>query len=422
MRVFLAIVATTGALFAGSATAAAAAGNSPATLAAQRTLNTTLQQGLSAVGGASGAYALDLNTGQPLFSSNATVGRMPASVEKLYTTSTALDLFGPGATLTTNVLGTGSLGRKGTWHGTLYLKGGGDPTFGSASFDAANYGTGATVQALAAALKARGIRSLSGRIVGDESYFDSLRGTAPYGYQFAPDEEGSLSALAFNRGLTDGGAGYIYHPAIYAAQQLELALDADGVRVPARTPISAGRTPARANELAAVSSPSIATLIEMTNTPSDNFFAEMLLKGIGARVGGAGTTAAGAAVVRAQLAANFGIHPQLYDGSGLSRSDHTSPLQVVTLLQAMANNSAFVHSLAIAGETGTLEGEMDGTRAQGRCRGKTGTLYDVASLVGYCQARDGHTLAFAFLMNFVDSNYGHDTEANMAVGLANYDG
>ena len=163
-------------------------------------------------------------------------------------------------------------------------------------------------------------------------------------------------------------------------------------------------------------------MIQLTNTPSDNFFAEMLLKGLGARFSGHGTTAAGAAVVRADLAAGFGIRPQLYDGSGLSRSDHTSPLQVVTLLKGMATNSAFVQSLAIAGETGTLQDEMNETRAQSRCRGKTGTLHDVASLVGYCQARDGHTLAFAFLMNFVDPNFGHDTEANMAVGVANYNG
>ena len=35
------------------------------------------------------------------------VPRLPASVEKLYTTATALLRFGPNATLTTNVLGVG---------------------------------------------------------------------------------------------------------------------------------------------------------------------------------------------------------------------------------------------------------------------------------------------------------------------------
>ena len=88
----------------------------------------------------------------------------------------------------------------------------------------------------------------------------------------------------------------------------------------------------------------------------------------------------------------------------------------------MATRSDFVGSLAVAGQTGTLRNEMRGTRAQGRCRGKTGTLHDVASLVGYCQARDKHTLAFAFLMNSADPSAGHGAEANMAVALANYNG
>ena len=60
--------------------------------------------------------------------------RLPASVEKLYTTSTALLRFGPTATLSTTVWGQGSLSPTGIWTGTLYLKGGGDPTFGSANF------------------------------------------------------------------------------------------------------------------------------------------------------------------------------------------------------------------------------------------------------------------------------------------------
>jgi D-alanyl-D-alanine carboxypeptidase/D-alanyl-D-alanine-endopeptidase (penicillin-binding protein 4) len=148
----------------------------------------------------------------------------------------------------------------------------------------------------------------------------------------------------------------------------------------------------------------------------------MLLKGLGAAFAGSGTTAAGAAVVRAQMARTFAIHPRLEDGSGLSRRDRTSPKQVVSLLSQLSTNTSFVNSLAVAGETGTLQNEMNGTVAQGRCRGKTGTLRDVANLVGYCRARDGHTLAFAFLMNSVDPSYGHLIEAQMAVALAQYNG
>ncbi|HEV7177730.1 MAG TPA: D-alanyl-D-alanine carboxypeptidase/D-alanyl-D-alanine-endopeptidase [Solirubrobacteraceae bacterium] len=400
------------------ATKPAEAARSPQAALASK-LNSTIRH----AGGRSGAYVLDLDTGQSLFSYSPDVGRLPASVEKLYTTSTALLDFGANTTLTTSIYGAGTL-NDGHWTGTLYIKGGGDPTFGSASFDHFAYGGGATMQRLVANLiRTQGITSIQGRVIGDESYFDSLRGTPATGYGFSTEVEGSLSALVYNRGLINQGSSYVLHPALFAAQQFVSALRSAGVKVAQKLPISTGRTPAGTGVLAEVNSPRMGTLIKLTNTPSDNFFAETLIKDIGAKFGAAGTTAAGAAVVRSLVASKFGIHPQLNDGSGLSRSDFTTPRQVVTLLSRMASNIDFVSSLAVAGKTGTLEHEMNGTIAQGRCEGKTGTLSDAANLVGYCQARDGHKLAFAFLMNSVfNTDVAHKIEANMAVMLAKYNG
>jgi serine-type D-Ala-D-Ala carboxypeptidase/endopeptidase (penicillin-binding protein 4) len=391
--------------------------------AAVRSLDGTLNLGMRQAGSYSGAYVLDLNTGQTLYSRNANTGRLPASVEKLYTTTTALTRFGPNATLTTSILGNGTMDGD-TFVGTLYLRGGGDPTFGSAAFDHAAYGTGASIQQLVANLvRATGIRSLQGNVVADESYFDSVRGTPATGNQPNTEVEGELSALAFNAGWTSANeVGLVARPALTAGQQLVAALKAAGVKVPKSTAITTGRTPAGAATLASVHSPSIATLIALTNAPSDNFFAEMLLKDIGARFGGGGTTADGAAVVRAQVAQSFGIHPRLDDGSGLSRYDRTTPVQVVTLLKDEAVDTQFTNSLAVAGETGTLQDEMQGTYAQGRCRGKTGTLHDASNLVGYCTSRDGHTLAFAFLMNGIYPDYAHPIQDRMAVAVAKYGG
>ncbi len=422
MRVFLATLVAVGMIAVGAA-GSAMAKSEPRAREAQSTLSSALTKDMRPAGHSSSAYAVDMNTGQPLFALAAGVGRLPASVEKLYTTSTALLRFGPNATLVTTIRGAGSVSRSGAWHGTLYLRGGGDPTFGTAAFDASAYGGGATIGRLVATLVHQtGIKSVSGTIVGDETYFDSLRGTSESGFQFDPYMEGSLSALVFNRGLIDQGSAYVLHPALYAAQELVVALHTAHVRVASSTRIRAGVTPGSARTLATVHSPNMATLVRWTNSPSDNFFAEMLLKGLGAKFGGAGTTAAGAAVVRAELGSNFGIRPQLVDGSGLSHQDSTSPQQVVTLLERMAGNQTFLNSLAVGGETGTLQDEMNGTVAQGNCRGKTGTLTGVANLAGYCSARDGHTLAFAVLMNGVDSGAGHALEAQMAVALAAYDG
>ena len=166
----------------------------------------------------------------------------------------------------------------------------------------------------------------------------------------------------------------------------------------------------------------MSTLIALTNAPSDNYFAEMLLKGLGARFGTGGSSAAGAAVVKSTVAAAFGIHPALEDGSGLSRNDATSPRDVVAALTHLATNGDFVHSLAIAGRTGTLSARMQGTPADGRCEAKTGTLHDVSNLAGYCRAADGHTLVFAFLMNSVDPTAAHGLQDAMTIAVARYDG
>jgi len=390
---------------------------------AGRSLDASLNRGMRQAGSYSGADVVDLTTGQVLYQRNANTGRLPASVEKLYTTTTALERFGPSATLSTSILGTGRL-QGSTYTGTLYLRGGGDPTFGSASFDRANYGTGATMQQLVANfVQSTGVRAFRGNVVGDESFLDSVRGTPATGGQPAVEVEGELSALAYDRGWeSDSGTTYFPHPAVQAGQQLVSALRAAGVEVPRTTKVTAGPTPPGATALATVASPTIATLIALTNTPSDNFFAEMLIKDLGARFGGAGTTAAGARVVESQMATSFSIHPRLDDGSGLSRYDLTSPVQVVTLLRAMAGDPQFTASLAVPGETGTLQDEMRGTYAQGRCRGKTGTLHDVSNLVGYCHAKDGHTLAFAFLMNGIYPDYAHPIQDRMGVAVAKYSG
>lgn len=389
-----------------------------------RALRRALTKDLSEVDGVHGAYVVDLTARRPLFHYEANTGRMPASVEKLYTTSTALLRLGGSAVFTTSVLGTGTLTRSGTWRGTLYLRGGGDPTFGGVNFDKAAYGTGATVRMLARSLRKAGVRRFSGRIVGDESRFDSLRGTPATGFKRSFYVAGQLSALAYDRGFSNRSwTTFQHNPPLYVARKFAAALRANGIKVPTSTSTSTGDTPKGAHLLAAVHSPHLGKLIQLTNTPSDNFFAEMLLKNLGAELAGAGTTAAGARVVHRELRTVFGINPRFNDGSGLSRYDSTSPRQVVTLLRALAGNTTFVHSLAIAGKTGTLIDEMRGTRAQGNCRGKTGTLSDVASLVGYCSARDGHRLAFAFLMNRLsNSNTGHAIEAKMAVAVANYKG
>jgi serine-type D-Ala-D-Ala carboxypeptidase/endopeptidase (penicillin-binding protein 4) len=383
-------------------------------------LRADLARQLALAGSHDGAYVYDLTARRPLFSERAGIRRPPASVEKLYTATSALARMGAGAQLSTSVYGAGRLAADGVWEGDLYLRGGGDPTFGSSAFVRYRYGgRGASVSTLATQLARRdGIHRITGSVYGDESYFDSLRGEPSSNYAFDPYLEGTLSALAFNRGESGHERGP-HAPAAYAAHELLRALESRGVRIGGHS--GAAITPAGAAPLAQAVSPTISQLLGLMLPPSDNFFAETLVKDLGARYGGAGTTAAGAAVVRQTIAQLLGLHPHVVDGSGLSRGDETSPYEVADLLVELAPSSLgeiLRGDLAVAGRTGTLADRMRRTRASGRCQGKTGTLTGVSNLVGYCTAANGHTLAFAIFTDGIAIETAHVRQDHITITLA----
>ncbi len=351
----------------------------------------------------SGAYVVNVSGDRPrtVFRWREHTPRILASNTKLFITTAALARFGREGTLGTEVLGTGELDVEGAYHGNLYLRGGGDPTFGSRRFTKRSYGDGATVQDLAELLDDAGIQSVTGRVYGDESAFDSLRGGPDSGYGVSI-WVGPLSALSYNRGLfTEGGRGFQANPPAFAAARLDDALEARDI--PVRLKPRAGLTPAGATVLASVESPPMERLLRLTNKPSDNFFAETLLKDLAHIAGGVGTTARGARVATS-FARALGARPRLVDGSGLSRGNRASPFSVVRLLSAMYGRDdydPFVDSLAIAGQDGTLFDRMRRGAARYRCRGKTGTLSNVSALSGYCEAESGDNYAYSILMNGV---------------------
>jgi serine-type D-Ala-D-Ala carboxypeptidase/endopeptidase (penicillin-binding protein 4) len=187
---------------------------------------------------------------------------------------------------------------------------------------------------------------------------------------------------------------------------------------------TAGTAPEEATEVAQVQSAPLSAIVAAMNGPSDNYLAEMLLKGLGATHGEGGTTAAGAAAARDALD-DIGVRPRIVDGSGLSRRDRTTPRQVVRLLQRVANMQfaePFTASLPVAGVNGTLQRRMRGTAAAGACRAKTGTLRYTSNLAGYCTTGDGGVVAFALLMNGVNVGAAHGIQDRIAAAIARWDG
>jgi D-alanyl-D-alanine carboxypeptidase/D-alanyl-D-alanine-endopeptidase (penicillin-binding protein 4) len=356
-------------------------------------------------GGGSGALVVDLETGDELYALRPDTPRIPASVEKLYTTTAALLTLGEDATLDTTVLASAPPDLGGVVDGDLYLRGSGDPTL-----DAGD------LALLAAKLVAEtGLTAVTGRVVGDESAFDARRGPPSSGYNTS-GYVGPLGALVVNRGRTGKARPYFQaSPARWAAGAFAKALRAQGVDVSAAG--RSGTAPVGAPVLATWSSPAVSALVKLANVPSDNFIAETLIKALGAAATPPGSTAGGAAVVRTTMT-GLGIRPQVADGSGLSRSNRTSPRQVVSLLAQMVSDQRFFDSLAIAGRSGTLRYRVRRTAARGRCRGKTGTLISVSNVAGYCRTADGRLLAFAILMNGVTPWRAHVLQDRMMTSLA----
>ncbi|MBA3298649.1 MAG: D-alanyl-D-alanine carboxypeptidase/D-alanyl-D-alanine-endopeptidase [Thermoleophilaceae bacterium] len=399
-----ALLATLALTALGSGVPSAAAAPSGSVQNEELVLRGKLAREMRPAGSSSGAYVANVDRGRAVFQWRHKRARILASNTKLFTTSAALARFGPAARLNTGVRGDGELDLDGTYRGNLYLVGGGDPTFGSRRFGLRAYGGGASaVEDLAVKLKELGILRVTGRVVGDESRFDTLRGGPDSGYRTSI-YVGPLSGLAYNRGLaSESGRGFQLSPPTFAAARLDSALAHRGVSVEGAA--RAGRAPRDSRLLTFVSSPTIARLAALTNKPSDNFFAETLLKDLEMQATGKGTTAGGARIAAA-FASRLGSAARLMDGSGLSRGNRASPLAVAKLLIALRDREdefpAFFGSLSIAGRDGTLRPRMRRGPARSRCRGKTGTLSGVSAVSGYCKARSGETYVFSILMNGVN--------------------
>lgn len=446
----------------GAATAAAQRGSSGLQSAIDRIVDR------SAFAGAWWALEVrSLRTGKVLYARNAEKNVKPASTLKLVTTAAALDAFGPDMRIRTSVETAARRDGMGRILGDVFLVGRGDPELsgrfaddrGAAGFEELAEGLkaagvrriegrlvgheglftgerrgadwawgdlvwryGAEVSALSFNGNAGLLTVSPGERAGDpvlverfpESRYYSVLSTATTSAAgFGSDLElrrdfgtnvvklgGTLAADAEPEEL--GVA--LEDPALYAATVFAEVLEAKGIKVAGPVATSSDPLPPGARVLAAHDSPPLSEILKGVNKPSQNLHTEMLLRLLGARVKGAGTSEAGHAAVL-EFLRRIGVNAQawsLQDGSGLSRSDLVSAREMVSLLVAMDRHrhaAAFRDSLPVAGVDGTLEHRMRGTPAQGRVAAKTGTIRHVNALDGYVTTRSGERLAFAIVVN-----------------------
>ncbi len=308
--------------------------------------------------------------------------RILASNEKLLTSMTALDTFGPGHRFPTVAAATART-RSGMLRSDLWLIGAGDPEL-----------TDADLTQLAEEVRARGVHAITGSVIGDTSAFDRTWWAPGWVPGLSRDYVTRTTALALDGNHVAGT------PEEVAAEVLTSALRAQGVAV--RGPPGTGTSPPDARTLAGVRSDPLGEILARQNHDSVNFDAEMLTKALGDEVAGApGTTAHGAAAIAAWAAAH-GVRAEVFDGSGLSHRDRISTGGLVTLLllaQRRPWADVLWASLPSPGE-GTLEGRLAGVPI----RAKTGTLFEtpVSALSGYVTSLDGRRLAFSIISRGLD--------------------
>lgn len=343
----------------------------------------------------------DLTARRVVYQLRPDVLRLPASNEKLVTSAAALISWTSSFRFSTQLfLPAVGVDEEGVVRGDVYLRGLGDATLSTASFQARHYRmkTG-RIEDMVAGLQALGVTHITGSVVADDGYFDDARSVSTWRPSMIA-YCGPLSALTVNESVTDKGDN-VRDPSLAAARALTTELRAAGIRV-VHMPVR-GVAPIDATLTLTERSATLGRVLAAMNKPSDNFLAEELLKGLGASFGEAGSTLAGAAVA-ADVLTSLGVGDdfRLRDGSGLSYRDRLTARTILRLLSRMAKRSdfdIFRRSLAVAGVDGTLKDRLRDTVAEGNVRAKTGTLDDASCLSGYVTTANRHRLAFAMLMN-----------------------
>jgi serine-type D-Ala-D-Ala carboxypeptidase/endopeptidase (penicillin-binding protein 4) len=434
----------------------------------------------SGLGGGMGAVVADAWSGERLYTLNPETPRNPASNMKLVTAATALSELGAEHRLRTTV--SGAIGPNGRIP-LLVLRGEGDPSlafedllafarrlvdFGVREVDEIAIDGSyfdeqilppafeqqpkeiaafrAAVAAVSVDRNAYELRVAPGPAADapanvvlrcpDHFALESAVGTSATGAPNIVAEQKQRGdqlglRLTGSMPLTVRGVGYerrIESPLPYAGHCLKAALRSQHIagemRVRTLPPESAPAT------LIMHESEPLAVLLQRVGKNSDNYYAEMLLKVIGAHSAHrSGSSALGVARCQTLLAA-AGVPREaatIVNGSGLFKGGAVTPDALAKLLTFMYRDPAlrpeYVAQLAVGGRDGTLATRLTDLKRPRVVRAKTGTLDDVVALSGYVLGPRGEqALAFSFLVNGVSGKQwmARDLADNLVRALVGY--
>jgi serine-type D-Ala-D-Ala carboxypeptidase/endopeptidase (penicillin-binding protein 4) len=431
-----------------------------------------------------GVHVVDLTTGETVYAHNPDTLMIPASNQKLLTSALALDTLGPRYFFETPVGIQGEV-RDGVLHGDLGVRGGGDPTI-SGRFEAGD--SFAVFRRWAQALSERGIREVAGDLylehglfedevvhpdwpreqlmwwyeapVGALSFNDNVVQLRAWGSQpgrpAAVEMVPRLPALRLHNGLVTSGerrqhnvrvhrapfgrtvevTGRAYRnarptevwvtvldPVEYFGMALRHALAEEGIEIRGQS-LPVERLPGPWWELVTAHRTNLLTALDVINKRSQNFYAESVLKLLGAHLCGEGTWEGGRRAVEQFATSRLGWEPgsfRVADGSGMSRNNRLTPRQLTHLLEHMYGHRygwEFMVSLPYSGEPeASLSRRLTDPPYRGNVFAKTGTLGGVTALSGYVKGASGTLYAFAIVGNRTSTAEGRRLQDRFLMAL-----
>lgn len=197
----------------------------------------------------------------------------------------------------------------------------------------------------------------------------------------------------------------VHNPALYLATVFKEVLEKNGITVCGNARLI-GKSETINDNLERITqmTSTMKQTVFVTNKRSQNFYAEQIVKTLGAQVKGSGTLQAGIEVLN-DFMGKLGIHPdeyQIEDGSGLSKGNKLSPIMITTLLMYMSEHpfgTVLYDSLPVSGMDGGIKNRMNSPGYKNKIHAKTGYIAKTSALSGYIDTANGDVLAFSILMN-----------------------
>jgi D-alanyl-D-alanine carboxypeptidase/D-alanyl-D-alanine-endopeptidase (penicillin-binding protein 4) len=406
---------------------------------------------------------VDVETGRIVAERGPHAALAPASNMKLFTTAAAIDMLHPSFEVTTGVYARGAVDASGTLNGDIKIVGRGDPTIGGRFHD--GHAT-AVLEEWASDLKRAGIKTITGNLIFEYGYMDTeyIHPTWPVD-QLVNWYEAPVSAFSMQEGCVEvrvlpsaggkqcvvqleppttylqvenscrtgrglpfitrlrgtnriivrggvparSGATEVFvtveNPVHYFASVTNETFQRSGLKIEGQIVLTP-QDPRPDWRMVSKHSTPLSTIVFVVNKKSQNHYAELVLKTIGAEAKKDGSWESGSAAVKEWLTTKVGVPPNEFypvDGSGMSRNNRASANAFVDLLRYMWKSpwrEEFVSSLPFSGDPDSKFGNrLKQPPFARQVYAKTGYIAGVIGLSGYVHAQSGKVYAFSFLFN-----------------------